>query len=372
MTEPAHPSSPANPAKSPETPAKTSNASLAARWALSLLLASFFVWLTAKDWPLDRLFVGDLGVGEDKLGRTAVRLRNHGEVSWSLALSSLAMSLSLFFCIHWLRVIRWRQFLHAYTPTPMRVVNRVGAVGFMAIFLLPFRLGEVVRPLLISRETDVPFGMAVATIAVERVVDGLMVSLLMFTVLMGLPSDLLARYPKVLVGAYTALAIFSGAMVVLVGTAVARQWTIGVLRRLVGLVSAGLAEKIIGIATSFVDGIRVLKSPAAFGQFIGITAVYWFITGLNIWVIGDGFGVQMPVIAAMTMMCCIVVGMMIPNTPGNVGTFWAFMLLPAGLYGIVEDAPATIGFALGVWFLTMSNQALYGVWGLWARARRGR
>lgn len=359
-------------AKTPESPGKSSTAALVAKWAISLCLAGFFVWFTARDWPLDKLFVGDLGAGVDARGRQAVQLRNNGAISWSLAFASLAESLALFFAIHWLRVIRWRQFLVSFAPVSLKVVNRVGAVGFMAIFLLPFRLGEVVRPLLISRESDVPFGTAVATIAVERVVDGLMVSLLMFVVLMGVPGDQLAQFPKVQLGAVTALAIFSSAMVVLVATAVARDFTIGVLRKLVGLVSVGLAEKIIGIATAFVDGIRVLKSATAVLQFLGITVVYWGITGLNIWVIGDGFGVDMPVIAAMTMMCCIVVGMMIPNTPGNVGTFWAFMLLPAGLYGIAVDAPATIGFALGVWFLTMSNQALYGVWGLWVRARSAR
>ena len=290
-------------AKAPAMTAST--VSLAAKWLFSVSLAGFFVWITARDWPLDKIFVGDLSWGTDGMGRSALRMVSSGEISWSLAGVSLVESLLLFFAIHWLRVIRWRQFLSAFTPVSLRIVNRVGAVGFMAIFLLPFRLGEVVRPLLISRETDVPFGTAVATIAVERVVDGLMVSLLMFVVLMGVPEAQLERYPKVQLGAYTALTIFSSALIVLVATAVARDWTIAILRKLIGIVSAGLADKVIGIATSFVDGVRVLKSVTAVAQFIGITAVYWGITGLNIWVIGDGFGVQMPIVAAMTMMCCM-------------------------------------------------------------------
>lgn len=350
-------------------PPAGSRASLALKWLISLALAGFFVWLTARKWPLDKLFGGDLSVGTDASGRTAIQLIDAGVVSWSFALVSLAGSLAIYFAIHWLRVIRWRQFLAAFAPAPLKVVNRVGAVGFMAIFLLPFRLGEVVRPLLIARHTDVPFGTAVATIAVERVVDGLMVSLLLFVVLLGTPDSQLARYPEVQYGGYVALSVFGGAMAVLIATAVARDLTIRILRTIVGTLSGGLADKIIGVATAFVDGIRVLHSPAAVIGFVAITAVYWAITALNIWVIGDGFGVQMPLVAGVTMTCCIVVGMMIPNTPGNVGSFWYFMLLPAGLYGIDPETPTTIGFALGVWFLTMANQAVYGTWGLWARQR---
>ncbi len=343
--------------------------SLLLKWAISLALAAFFIWLTARKWPLDKLFGGDLSLGADASERLALLQSNGHETVWSLALASLALSLALFFCIHWLRIIRWRQFLVNLGPAPLRTVNRVGAVGFMAIFLMPFRLGEVVRPLLISRHTGIPLGAAAATIAVERVVDGLMVSLLMFLVLMGLPEGQLDRYREVVIGGYVALAVFGGASVVLIATAVARDLTVKLLRTVIGAISEAIAEKIIAIATSFVDGIRVLGSPVAAAQFIGITAVYWCVTALNMWVIGDGFGVQMPIVAAFTMMCCVVVGMMIPNTPGNVGSFWYFMLLPAGIYGIDPETPAAIGFGLGVWFLTMGNQALYGIWGLWARRR---
>jgi hypothetical protein len=88
-----------------------------------------------------------------------------------------------------------------------------------------------------------------------------------------------------------------------------------------------------------------------------------------VWLLGRGFGVQMPVICAYAMMSCVVVGMMIPNSPGNVGSFWYFMLLPASLYGVRPDAPRTVAFALAVWLLQTVQVTLFGVWGWWSDAR---
>ncbi len=351
---------------------RPSATSVAGKWLAGLGIGGFFIWLSARNWPIDKLFGGDLGSGLDARGRAALVSMAGTETTWSLAWSSLALVLASLFCIHWLRVLRWRQFLLAFGDASVAVCNRVGAIGFMAVFLLPFRLGEVVRPLLIARDTGIAFGTAAATIAVERVVDGLMVSLLLFVVLLGTPASQLERYPEVLIGGYVSLSVFGSAMVVLIATAVARDFTVKVLRGIIGVVSGGLADKIIGVATSFVDGMRVLKSPVAVAQFVGMTAIYWALAGGNWYVLADGFGIQLPIVAGYTMMCCVVVGMMIPNSPGNVGSFWYFMLLPAGLYGVASDTPAAIGFALWAWFLTMGQQAVFGIWGLWARARSTR
>jgi hypothetical protein len=69
------------------------------------------------------------------------------------------------------------------------------------------------------------------------------------------------------------------------------------------------------------------------------------------------------------MMACVVVGMMIPNAPANAGSFWTFLLLPAGLYGIDDQAPRTVAFGLGLWFAQTLQQTLFGLWGSWSDAR---
>lgn len=346
---------------------------VALKWTVGVAVGVAFTWLTARNWPLDRLFSGHLAIGDDASGALAVVLRDElGGVNWSLRLSALAAYLLTLFAVHWLRVLRWRPMLAPFDDVPLRVINRVGAAGFMSVFMLPLRLGELVRPWLISRNSNIPFGTALSTIAVERVIDGLMVTLLLFAVLMQAGPTQLDRHPEVVVGAWVALGVFGSALTVLVATALAREFTTGVLRRLIGLVSGRLADKIVGLATSFVDGLRVLRSPAALLQFLGLSLAYWALNGFGFWIMAWGFALDAPVVGGYAMMSCVVVGMMIPNSPGNVGSFWYFMLLPAGLYGIDAASSHAIGLALGLWFILTLQVTAFGLWGLWmeARARR--
>ncbi len=359
-----------NPSSARSPAPSASRRELLVRWSVGLAIGALFTWLSARNWPIDKLFSGTLTLGADRSGAHSLLLVNDaGAVNWSLRLWNLGGYLGCLFVIHWLRVLRWRPLLLAFAPAPLRVVNRIGAVGFMAVFMLPLRLGELVRPWLTHDDTGIPFGTGLSTIAVERVVDGLMVTLLLFAVLVQVPDTQLERYPQLLVGAYGALSVFGGATVVLLGTLVARAWTLRLLRSLIGVVSVGLANKIIGLVTTFIDGLSVLKSPVAVFSFLGMTVLYWGIVGFGVWLMAIGFGLDVPLIAGYTMMCCLVVGMMIPNSPGNVGSFWYFMLLPAGLYGVDTESPRAIGFGLGVWFVQTALVCLVGAWGLWARAR---
>ncbi|MSP90391.1 MAG: flippase-like domain-containing protein [Myxococcales bacterium] len=341
------------------------------RWVAGLLLGVLFTWLSARSWPLDDLFGGTLTVGLDGRGAWTLLLRRaeHGGVLWSVRLTHVAAYLVLLFAIHWLRVLRWRPLLQPYEDVRVSVLNRVGAVGFMAVFLLPLRLGELARPLMLARSTGIGFGTGLGTIAIERVMDGLTVTLLLFAALIQVHPETLSRNPEVRVGAWVAFAVFTMALGGLAAMLVARDWTLRTTRAVLTPLSTKVAEKVAALAEAFVDGLVVLKSPWHLVQFVALTVVYWGVNGLGVWLLARGFEVHMPVIAGYAMMACIVVGMMIPNSPGNVGSFWYFLLLPAGLYGVRADAPRTVAFALAVWLLQTLQVSTFGAWGWWADAR---
>lgn len=343
------------------------------RWTVGLALGAFFTWFSLRHWPVDRLLAGELAF-ENYHGTWRIEVLQPGMGAvWSLDVGVLGTYCLMLTAIHWLRVLRWRPLLEPYAHVPLRALNRTGAIGFMAVFLLPLRLGEFARPMLLAR-TDadhkaVPFGAGLGTIALERILDGLMVAALLFVVLFEVHPLTLARYPEVRIGAWVALGVFAGALGGLLAMWVARDFTTRWTRRIVGVVSLGLADKLLGLVASFLDGLAVLKSPLHAVQFIGLTVVYWGVNGLGIWLFARGFGVQMPVVAAYAMMSCVVVGMMVPNGPANAGTFWYFLLLPAGLYGVDDHATRTVAFALALWIVQTAQLLLFGLWGSWADAR---
>ena len=83
---------------------------------------------------------------------------------------------------HFFRAWRWGQLLAPIAPVPFRRILPISSVGFFAILALPLRMGELVRPYLIADPPSIRMSHGLGTMAVERVLDGLILSLSAFVV----------------------------------------------------------------------------------------------------------------------------------------------------------------------------------------------
>ncbi len=352
------------------------------RTLLGLAIGAFFVWLSARDWPMDKLSgalhveAGHLLVGDAHLPTTSsaapavlsatppsATVAASGD-GWLLDLTWVLPYLLVLTLVHVLRVIRWKPLLDPIVELDLKTHNRIGAVGFMAMFLFPLRLGELVRPYLVKREAPGRTRMSevLATVVVERVMDGLMVSLLLFLVLPWLPAEDLSAQNNLRLGGFAALAVFLGASLVLAGAVWQRQLTTRLIRATAGRLSPRIASKINDLLDAFLRGLRALPSARAFVAFTALTALYWGINGLGVYFMALAFYLPVDLLGAYAMMACVVVGMMIPNSPGNVGSFWYFLLVPLGLYGISTGSTQAIAFGLTVWFFQLVQQTAFGLW----------
>ena len=352
------------------------------RTLIGLAIGVFFVWLSARDWPMSQL-TGDVrfedghvlvgGASVPGTAPTAVVPMAQASMStdsgvpgakgWVMNLWWLLPYLAILTAVHFLRVIRWQPLLDPIIKLDFWFHNRIGAVGFMAMFLFPLRLGELVRPYLVKRaRPDVRMTQVLATVVVERVVDGLMVSLVLFGVLNWLPAADPAVENKLRLGALGALLVFAGVTVVLAGAVWQRKRTVRLIEVTFGLVSKKLAHKLTDLLDTFLVGLRALPSPTSFAWFLFLTAVYWAINGIGVWCMVQAFYLPVDVVGSYAMMACVVVGMMIPNSPGNVGSFWYFLLMPAALYGIAAGSTQAIAFGITVWLLQLLQQTVFGAW----------
>src|SRR4029078_11921215 len=90
----------------------------------------------------------------------------------------------------------------------LRCVLPFSSVGFMSILALPIRLGEFVRPYFVTREGRIRMSAAVGTVAVERIVDGLLISILFFVSYLLSSPDVFS--PELRFGAWLSLLGFVG------------------------------------------------------------------------------------------------------------------------------------------------------------------
>src|SRR6476646_1355204 len=101
-----------------------------------------------------------------------------GAAAWRL----IVPAVGLFFVGALIRSVRWGLLLPEY-DVPIPTLFKALVVGFTVNNLLPVRMGEVARAYLLARWSGVAYGASVASLVVERVLDGLSLAALLLLAL---------------------------------------------------------------------------------------------------------------------------------------------------------------------------------------------
>jgi uncharacterized protein (TIRG00374 family) len=266
------------------------------------------------------------------------------------------------------RSIRWAIFLRpsfrAASRPPVSWLALVGPqfVGFTGLAIFG-RIGELIRPLLVSRRTGLTFSSQIAVVAVERVFDlgafGLIFSLnlLLNPVLRTLPYLHKAGYA---IGGLTiAIGVFV-AVVRLAGASVARaaETVVGVVSKPAG---AAFAKKIL----AFRDGLNVIDSFVDFLLAACLSLATWGIIALTYLLTLKSFPAPVSDLTlgyTIVLMGFSIAGSALP-IPGGSGGWAGNVFALTNLLGI----PAALAAAAGliVWLVTNLSVIPFGL--LYAR-----
>jgi len=244
---------------------------------------------------------------------------------------TLGAFVALWSIVHVIRAARWMLLLAPIARVPLRKVLGVSFIGFAAIVLLPLRTGEAVRPLLIRTHGNISGWAATGTIAAERVIDGLVLSLILLagltlsTPLSPLPDHIgdLPISPSIVPrSAYAALALFAVAFTVMGVFYANRAWARRTTERVVGLVSPRLATWLADRVENVGEGLHFLPNRRLAASFVGATAFYWLLNAASLWLIawGSGFD-RFSYAEACTTTGVIALGILVPNAPGFFGAY---------------------------------------------------
>jgi uncharacterized protein (TIRG00374 family) len=279
----------------------------------------------------------------------------------------LALYMPFWVGIHLARTVRWGILLEPVAKVPFRRLNAASAVGFMALVILPFRLGEFARPYLVAERPRLRVSAALSSVVVERVADGLFMGLLLLISLLAVP-DGVPGVRLLRTGGTIVSAAFAALLVFLVGAYRNRARAVELTTRVLGVISPRLAARGAGMLDAFISGLRLVPGSGKVLLFFGLTALYW---GLNAWgmqVLARGFGLELDPVQSCALLGVLVVGVMIPAGPGMVGTFQGAVVLGLGLFA-ARDVVATRGMAYAnvLWAAQLGFQTALGVFFLFSR-----
>ncbi|HNR11838.1 MAG TPA: lysylphosphatidylglycerol synthase transmembrane domain-containing protein [Thermodesulfobacteriota bacterium] len=248
-----------------------------------------------------------------------------------------ALPLTLVF--YWLRAVRWHYLLKPIKPVPHSQLFSITIIGFMVNNVLPVRIGELVRAYLLGTRENLSKSLSLATIVIERILDGLAILSFLVPIILFFSFPLwLERVGIILLASY---AVLIGFLVFLNSY---RTSVVMVLQRIVSPLSLTMSHRIGMIVHSFCEGLKLFQSPSQ---------LFWvFFYSYSIWIIAAGvimlflysFHFSFPVHAPFLLLVIMALGAAIPSSPGFVGTLQFFCVTGLAFFGIPRSE--SLGFSI--------------------------
>lgn len=254
---------------------------------------------------------------------TIVRSVGDAQLLW------LVPATGVYFSGLWLRAARWKRLMAPFAAVSTARLFRVITIGFAVNNVLPFRLGELVRTVLLRHSHGVPIAATLASILLERVLD--VAALCSFLVVVSLFVPLegwlagLAGLSWIVVGGGVA-----GFILLLIAPRAVLRRELERVTAAAGRLSARLAQ----IVDSFLNGMRALETPAGMLAIGFLSVASWAAElGLYFFVM-LAFGFDSGLLGLVVGMVAANLATVVPSSPGYVGTFDVPLQLVLGEFGV--------------------------------------
>ncbi len=229
----------------------------------------------------------------------------------------LVPAVAVYFCAVWARSWRWHYMLRHLKPISVRRLFPIVVIGYMGNNIYPARAGEIIRSYVLKRNEGVSLSASLATVALERLFDGLVMCVFVFATLPFVP---LPPIYRTLVIGFSVL--FFAALLVFLLLAANPDRTDQLAARVIALVVPERIRPRVGeLATKFLRGLHSLNSPREVLMIFVSSVAIWLTETTKYWVVMHAFPFSVPFSVLMLMTAVVNLATTIPSAPGYVGTF---------------------------------------------------
>ncbi|MCX2726370.1 lysylphosphatidylglycerol synthase transmembrane domain-containing protein [Thermomicrobium sp. 4228-Ro] len=238
-----------------------------------------------------------------------------------------------------LRAIRWSILLSPVRSLSWRQLLPAVSVGYMANNVLPFRTGEIVRAYAVGRQFGVSKTATLATIVLERLLDGL--TMLGFIVVAATAVALDSALQRV---ALVATVLFLPAFGLLIVAARSSR-LLSLVLWLLRYMPAALRARVERMVRSGFSGVAVFRNSSALVQAIGLSVAAWLAEAAMYALVARAFALDLSLVLILLTTAVANLATLIPSSPGYIGPFEAGVLLVlAGVAGV----PRPLAFSYAI------------------------
>ncbi len=256
-------------------------------------------------------------------------------VNFFFLFPAVACQLACFF----LKGTGWRYLLFpAKKDIRVYSTTTVLVIGLMVNNLLPAKMGELARGYLMGERERLPKTLCLSTVAVEHLLDILILTAFLILLLPFVTLPLWLRTSGMLVG-LTAVGIIAALFLVMRREEKFLNW----LSRILQILPRGFQEKVQAILRPIFQGFRVVTGRYIFYASAAIFSMWLLAFGMAYFIL-LACGLFLPFQAAVMVIVFAAFGKIIPSSPGAIGTFHYLVLLVVMSFQVSKEA--ALGYAI--------------------------
>lgn len=261
------------------------------------------------------------------------------------------MLMSLF-----LRSLRWKLLLSPIRKENVKNVFSVLMIGYLGNNVLPARMGEVLRTLVLNKNYGYSKSASLATIVLERLFDGITLLIYLGIALWFFPFPEWVKNGGRILGA-----AFLLSMILLYFMLLKRKTVIKVISLI--FVVESLSIKISALFDRFNSGLKILKQKRGLLRISFLSLFIWLIEAIFVFVVIKSFGLNLSFIAPLFVTIIVSLGTMIPSSPGYVGTYQLLCITAFLPFGVEKDIALSISILLhGIVLFVTTGLGFYFFW----------
>lgn len=263
----------------------------------------------------------------------------------------ISLCLALFSLI--IRSIRWARILHPLNQFDQKIIFPISSIGIAAITILPLRLGELVRPYLLSRAQPVSFSLALASIVFERLIDSLMLLLLLLLLVV------FSSLPQIIITGGKLLFFFLPIIFFLLLTIHKnKNNSKKVLEKFSFFLPDNLKKFLSGFFDKFFDGMLILSSTKDLIKVVIQSLFLWLIYCLIVFSMFSFHNLDLPFTATLAVVSFTFLASSLPAAPGFLGTFQYGCFLALTSFGVEAEQAAL--FSLTYYLVMIGMNIILG------------
>lgn len=259
----------------------------------------------------------------------------------------------------WLRGYRWKFILNPVQEVSVRSAFSATMIGYMANNILPFRIGDLVRLVVISKYSGIKKAAALGSVFIERMLDFVMALAIFGMALISFPT--LPEWASAT--GYGALILFC---VLLLFTFYGRNHP-DLFVKINNFVTKRFSEKVRlrgeEIVRSFSDGLKAVHNMSQLFWLLLLSFLVWAVNVSWVWFALEIFDFNLPVSASLLVLIFILFAVSIPSAPGYIGTFHGFVIAALVFMGVDSNAARASAVVMHATnYIPVTIMGLYFMW----------